>query len=468
MWPGERPEAIDTRLVFRVYAMLCIIGGIAALATGILWLRSTTRLPSGPAATLFGLVGALNWAFALSAVGFSRIDDPAARLRSLKLFAAAHLVVGVYLAILYLQFGSTWARLEASITRLDTFEAVAFLTWRHYRLVSSALLVGAAVLAYIAFTASPGARFALTVRTTRDTADGPRALALRDKAWGASTRRLRSQFEEQLRLTARREERARLARDLHDAVKQQLFVIQTAAATVRTRFDADPAGAKAAIDQVRTAAREALAEMAAMLDQLQAMPIENVGLIEALRHQCEALGFRTGADVSLDAGTLPPARFLPAGAQEAMFRVAQEALANVGRHARARHISVTIREAGDGLALTVVDDGAGFDPMQKRSSMGIENMQARAQEIGGSLEITSSPGAGTTIAFTVPLVAHSPRRYLLTAAAFGVVFVSLAVLVAQGVRGLQPWLIAVTAIAGIGLVRYVVAFLRVRPTPEHA
>ena len=106
--------------------------------------------------------------------------------------------------------------------------------------------------------------------------------------------------------------------------------------------------------------------------------------------------------------------------------------------------------------------------MQSRSSMGIENMQARATELGGRLEIASSRGAGTTIVFTVPVIAHSPRRYLLTAASFGVAFVAFGVLTAQSMVPVHPWFLALTAIAGIGLVRYAVAFLRVRPRPEHA
>jgi signal transduction histidine kinase len=81
---------------------------------------------------------------------------------------------------------------------------------------------------------------------------------------------LRLQYEEQIREAARQEERVRLARDLHDAVKQQLFAIQAAAATVEARFDTDAAGARQALEQVRSSSREALTEMEVMLDQLQA------------------------------------------------------------------------------------------------------------------------------------------------------------------------------------------------------
>ena len=140
---------------------------------------------------------------------------------------------------------------------------------------------------------------------------------------------LRSRYEQEIRRAAAQEERNRLARDLHDSVKQQLFVIQTAAATAQERFHNDPTGAHDAIDAVRRAAREALGEMEAMLEGLNANPLENTGLVEALKKQCEALGYRTGAQVSCECGPLPASETLPPGTHQAIFRTAQEALANV-------------------------------------------------------------------------------------------------------------------------------------------
>jgi signal transduction histidine kinase len=106
-------------------------------------------------------------------------------------------------------------------------------------------------------------------------------LAAVDEAGLSDVGRLRSRYDAQIRNAARVEERSRLARDLHDAVKQQLFVIQTAAATTEVRFDSDPAGARDALAHIRTAAREATTEMEALIDELQATPLENVGLVEA-------------------------------------------------------------------------------------------------------------------------------------------------------------------------------------------
>ena len=178
-------------------------------------------------------------------------------------------------------------------------------------------------------------------------------------------------------------------RDLHGSIKQQLFVIQTAAATVQARFERGPEGAKTALEQVRSSAREAMAWMEAMLDQLRAAPLGNAGLVEAVKKQCEALGFRTGARVEFKLGTLPPGEALAPGAQQAILRVAQEALANVGRHAHARNVTVALDATGHRFELWVRDDGSGFDQNQASGGMGIANMHARAEEFDGTLEVGS-------------------------------------------------------------------------------
>src|SRR6185295_13744192 len=146
--------------------------------------------------------------------------------------------------------------------------------------------------------------------------------------------------EEQIREVAGQEERNRLAQDLHDSVKQQIYSIHTNLATAQARWDNDAVGARSAIEHARSAARDAMAEMSALLDRLRRDPIESVGLVEALRRQCEALGFQTGATVSTTFGDLPPAACLPSGAMTPVFRIAQEAMANIARHARAKQVTL--------------------------------------------------------------------------------------------------------------------------------
>ena len=150
--------------------------------------------------------------------------------------------------------------------------------------------------------------------------------------------------------------------------------------------------------------------METLIDQLQTAPMENSGFEDALRRQCDALGYRTGATVTLTIGALPPSSALVPGAYEALYRFAQEALHNVGRHARARTVKVHFGVRAGRLELWIADDGAGFVPDDAPSGMGRRNMEARAQEIGGTCTITSARGSGTTVMCAVPLGARSVLR----------------------------------------------------------
>jgi signal transduction histidine kinase len=195
-----------------------------------------------------------------------------------------------------------------------------------------------------------------------------------------------------------------------------------------------------------------------LIEQLQTEPLETTGLREALKRQCEALAFRTGADVQVVVGDLPPDMWLPPGAQRALFRGAQEALANVGRHARARHVQVRLGTEGDQLELLVADDGAGFEPGKARAGMGLENMHERARAMGGSFLLTSSPGEGTTARFIVPLRHRSMREYAAQALLF------LAALTLNLVLG-DPFrfpAVVVSAVAAVALIQCIVAIVKLR------
>ena len=211
--------------------------------------------------------------------------------------------------------------------------------------------------------------------------------------------RRRRAHERQIREAAGQQERNRLARELHDSIKQQIFVIQTAAATAQIRFDADAAGSRQALAQIREAARDAMTELEVMLDQLRAVPLANAGLVAALQKQSEAVGLQTGAGVDFRVGDLPPDGMVPAGTQQAILRVAQEALANVVRHARATRVSVSLGAAGGRLELRVEDNGAGMGP-GRHGGTGLSNMATRASEIGGALDVLSpfapAPGPAST------------------------------------------------------------------------
>jgi signal transduction histidine kinase len=235
--------------------------------------------------------------------------------------------------------------------------------------------------------------------------------------------------EQQIREAAAQEERNRLARDLHDAVKQQIFAIQTSAATAEARMDTDPAGTREALMQVRQSAREAMAEMEALLSQLRVAALGNTGLVEAIRKHCEALAFRTGASVVVEVAPWPDEDALPSGAHQTIFRIVQEALANVGRHARAQHVRVAMDASSQCVEVTVQDDGTGFDAMQVPGGMGLHNMRARAAEIGGMIDVGRAAGGGTVVALSVPFQTQDEVRYLRRQAlAFAAAYVVLMML----------------------------------------
>ena len=200
-------------------------------------------------------------------------------------------------------------------------------------------------------------------------------------------------------------------------------MIQTAAATAEVRFDSDPVGAHDALAHIRAAAREATTEMEALIDELQATPLENVGLVEAMKRQCEALRFRTGATLDLDIGTLPASDAVLPGTHDALYRVGQEALANVARHARAKHVRVSLRQHGSRIRLRVADDGSGFEPAASSSGMGQRDMRTRAADIGGEVRVTSRPGEGTEVIFEAPVRSNATAKRWRDAAIWGLLLV---------------------------------------------
>ncbi len=222
---------------------------------------------------------------------------------------------------------------------------------------------------------------------------------------------LKEQWSQQISAAAAQEERNRLARELHDSIKQQLFSIHVSAATVQTRWESDATGAQAALADVRDRVREALAEMEAMLHNLRATPLANFGFTEALRREAEALHYRIGIPVTTEFGELPAEQDFPPGAQEALFRIAQEALSNVARHARAQNVQIRLHHQVGGnhnaVWLRISDDGIGFSAANSEG-MGLANMRARVRQHGGALQLESTPGGGTHLVAQVPLPTATP------------------------------------------------------------
>jgi signal transduction histidine kinase len=227
------------------------------------------------------------------------------------------------------------------------------------------------------------------------------------------------------------QERQRLARELHDSVTQLIFSTTLIAQSIGAAWRRDPAEGQQRAERVLELSRQALAEMRALLLELRppeasgaavnlatlpaARLVEREGLVAALRRHTDDLK-RDGLQVALDAGGYEA---LPFAQEEALFRIAQEALHNVAKHAHAQHVEIDLSVAGNETRLAVRDDGAGFAPGRPEASFGRQRprgakarpmqggyglitMRERAAALGGVVQVTSAPGAGTTVEVRLP------------------------------------------------------------------
>jgi NarL family two-component system sensor histidine kinase LiaS len=217
-----------------------------------------------------------------------------------------------------------------------------------------------------------------------------------------------SRLSDQVRALAVVEERNRLARELHDSVKQNLFSVAMTASAIRARFDAmsdAPNDLKEMVQEVETTSRAAQQEMARLIEDLRPESLRSQGLAEMLNDYTLLLGAREHLLIYLDVhgndAILPPA------VAEALYRVAQEALHNVARHAHATRVDVDLRCIPEQVSLTIEDNGVGFDPSEPHSGLGMGNMRERIMEVGGVLSVESQPGIGTMVVAEVAFP-HSP------------------------------------------------------------
>ncbi|MER5548194.1 GAF domain-containing sensor histidine kinase [Streptomyces sp. NPDC002589] len=198
------------------------------------------------------------------------------------------------------------------------------------------------------------------------------------------------------------EERSRLAHELHDAVSQKLFSLRLTAQAAAALVDRDPARAKGELHQVAALAAEAADELRAAVVELRPAALDEDGLIATLRTQTQVLDRAHTARVTFASNGF---RALPAAQEEALLRVAQEALHNALRHSGAAHVDVSMGRRGNAAVLRVTDDGGGFDPTAVRRAgrhLGLVSMRDRASGVGGTLTVDSVPGKGTTIEMEVP------------------------------------------------------------------
>lgn len=210
--------------------------------------------------------------------------------------------------------------------------------------------------------------------------------------------------EEAGRLSAL-EERARLARDLHDTVNQQLFVLSLRAAAARKKLEKTggegAAPMVAELNALEELARQAHSQTRELILQLRPTTLEQQGLGPALEEYVKAAGVKESwqVETAIDPAVRPTG---PAG--EALFRIAQEALNNIAKHARASRITVELSRQDGQVRLRVADNGAGFDRRAdvRPTAVGLVGMQERVAALGGQLRVKSAPGEGTEVSVFLP------------------------------------------------------------------
>jgi PAS domain S-box-containing protein len=213
--------------------------------------------------------------------------------------------------------------------------------------------------------------------------------------------RLERDLRGQAAQIAATEERAHLARELHDSVTQALFSMTLLTRSIELMLPRDPAQAAAKLATLRELQRDALAEMRSLIFELRPGSLAEDGLVRALRTHSAALQGRIGLPITVAAEGVER---LPIEIEDALYRIAQEALHNVMKHAAASNVRVRLSVDGGAARLTVEDDGAGFDPEGVTAgSLGIAGMRARAEKLGGRLVVRSRAGHGSRIEAVVPL-----------------------------------------------------------------
>jgi signal transduction histidine kinase len=206
-------------------------------------------------------------------------------------------------------------------------------------------------------------------------------------------------------IDAQEAERARVARDLHDDIGQALTSVLLGLRLVEGVVSAGgaPEAVRERLEEVRTLVADALGSVRHLAFDLRPTVLDDVGLVAALERLVAETATRHGLVACLDLDGLDADRRLAPALETVVYRIVQEALTNVARHAAAT--AVEVRVAADTAAVRgeVTDDGKGFEPAPVASSLGLAGMRERAALAGGRLEVVSAPGAGTRVTFEVPL-----------------------------------------------------------------
>jgi two-component system sensor histidine kinase UhpB len=215
-------------------------------------------------------------------------------------------------------------------------------------------------------------------------------------------------------LQAQEEERKRIARELHDETAQALSTLLVTLDVLEPHIPPDAAVLQDGFGRVRSLARRTLDETRALSHDLRPTILDDVGLISALQWFAAEYERTYGSRVVVQAEPETERR-LPPEVELVLFRIAQEALTNCGKHAQATRVDVSLRFAGGTAQLVIEDNGKGFDPQQvpgptRQGRLGLYGMHERIGLLGGTLTVDAFPGRGTRISAEIPLVGRVAAR----------------------------------------------------------
>ena len=196
------------------------------------------------------------------------------------------------------------------------------------------------------------------------------------------------------------EERNRLARDLHDSAKQQAFAASAQISAAHKLLKEDPQAAEVHIKEAERLTFALRQELSSLIQQLRPAALEGKGLAVALSDYAEdwSRQNRIPAEVRVR-----KERTLPLEIEQTVFRIVQEALANVARHSNANQVEIGLIFSTEAVSCSIHDNGDGFDPSVRSKGFGLRSMDERADALGGNLSIESGPGEGTTISISIPI-----------------------------------------------------------------
>jgi len=214
------------------------------------------------------------------------------------------------------------------------------------------------------------------------------------------------------------DERKRLAREIHDDISQSLTALMMQLGIVRSLLPKSAQAAHSILEQTEALTQSTLERTRLMIADLRPQVLDDLGLVPALRRLGDELQESTGTAVKIKTSRLP--KRLPAPIEVALFRIVQEALTNIRRHAQAHHVTISLAKESERVVLSVQDDGMGFEMQTNRSRQsgdmvidgglvipaghfGLIGIQERITQLGGKLQVTSTPGQGTTLQAELPL-----------------------------------------------------------------